>query len=138
MFSDDFLKNRGITRGLFRGHLKSMMDLSGAVNVLVSHIKKSTSLERVELCMELFRDLLTEYHLRERDSAEENRRLAVSTLLPVAALVHSAAHLDGKGTTSRVDMRMTALEALETFLQPALGPSVPASELGRASWRDRG
>ncbi len=128
VFSDDFLKNRGITRGLFRGHLKSMLDLSGAVNVLVSYIKKSEALERVELCMELFRDLLSEYHVRMRDG-EEDRRLAVSSLLPVAALVQNTRTLTGNGTNSRVEMRMTALEVLETFLQPALGPSVPNTEL---------
>ena len=127
VISEDFLKNRGVTRGLFRGHLKSMLDLSGAVNVLISHIKRSNSLQRVELCMELFRDLLFEYSARSASTAED-RRLAVSTLFPLIELVHESRDLEGSASAARVDLRFAALEVLETFLQPGMDASAPAAE----------
>lgn len=129
IYTDDFLKNRGITRGLFRGYLRSMLDLSGAVNVLVSRLRRTDSLERVQLSMDLFRDLLSEHAHRLVDEAEaENRRLAVSTLIPVTELVYSARHLDGRATDARVDLRFTSLQVLEAFALPGMWASVPQSE----------
>lgn len=129
VFSEDFLKNRGITRALFRGYLRSMLDLSGAANSLVDRAKKSTTLEWAELSMELFRDVLAEYVIR-RTRGEEDRRLAVTTLAPLVDLLHERRPLEGTGATQRIDLRFTILEVLESFLQPSMTASVPASEAG--------
>lgn len=123
LFTDDFVRNRGVTLNLFRGYLASMHDLSGFTNLLVARAARFLEVEKVQLCLDMLRDTLAEYLRREAQT-----RLAVTTVTPVTDLLRSRRALNGPGGKSRVDLQFRALEILEMFAQPALWRSVPPAE----------
>ena len=125
VFSDDFFRNRGITLSRLKGYLKSMLDLSGFVNLLLTRLGRLTDANQVQLSLEILRAVLSEH--AERVRAEDDARLNVSTLGPLADLMQGRS-LSGQGTENRIKIRFGALEILESFVQPDMWDSVPRNE----------
>lgn len=124
--SDDFFNNRGVTDGLFRGWVRSAMDVSMCVNDLSARLAQTTDPKRLAAIVEQLSIVLAELATRMYTSADVECRISsLSGLLQACQGTFPHGQITPEMAAT---VRLHAFDALEILNTPWTWKLVPNGE----------
>ncbi len=119
LFSENYARNRGIADPIFRGYLRSAVDVSALTNGFVDVMERAHDIRLTTLALELFIMVLDEVR-RRSELGEPALRLRLNELDPVILIARGGLSVLDHDPDRLATARYLAWQVLEAFGHPGL------------------